>query len=101
MGARCALPRSVHGLPMTLIDHWDLFRQYVEKPPERRLELIAEINVGCLQELGRSHTPCIELTVEPRSETWNPAHAEIPPERTPNELKTVWFGSAQVRLIPQ
>lgn len=59
-------------------DHWDLFRQYVEKPPERRLELIAEINVGQLQEIGRTHNPSIELTVEPKSEDWNPAHAEIP-----------------------
>jgi len=63
---------------VSLRDHWDLFRQYVEKPPERRLELIAEINVGRLQELGRSHTPGVQLTVEPKPETWNPAHAEIP-----------------------
>ena len=61
-----------------LFDHWDLFRQYVEKPPERRLELIAEINVGRLQEVGRTHNPGIELTVELRPEPWNPAHAEIP-----------------------
>ncbi len=61
-----------------LSEHWDLFRQYVEKPPERRLELIAEINVGQLQELGRTHKPSIHLTVEPRPEAWNPAHAEIP-----------------------
>jgi hypothetical protein len=61
-----------------LRDHWDLFRQYVERPPERRLELIAEINVGRLQETGRNHSPSIELTVEPRPEPWNPAHAEIP-----------------------
>ena len=60
-------------------DHWDLFRKQVERPPERRLEWIAEINIGCLQELGRTHRPrSIELTVEPRPETWNPAHAEIP-----------------------
>ena len=62
----------------SLRDHWDLFRQYVEKPPERKLELIAEINVGRLQELGRNHNPSIELTVEPRPESWNHAHAEIP-----------------------
>jgi hypothetical protein len=63
---------------VSLRDHWDLFRQYVEKPPERKLELIAEINVGRLQELGRNHNPSIELTVEPRPESWNLAHAEIP-----------------------
>ena len=61
-----------------LSDHWDMFRQYVEKPPERRLELIAEIKVGRLQELGRTHNPSIALTVEPKPEAWNPAHAEIP-----------------------
>ena len=61
-----------------LCDHWDLFREYVEKPPERRLELISEINVDRLQEFGRTHNPSIELTVEPKPEAWNPAHAEIP-----------------------
>lgn len=63
---------------VSLRDHWDLFRQYVEKPPDRKLELIAEIKVGRLQELGRSHDPSVELTVEPKPEAWNPAHAEIP-----------------------
>src|SRR5213593_2915970 len=61
-----------------LADHWDLFRQYVERPPERRLRLIAEINVGRLQEIGLSRKPAVELTVEPKPEDWNPAHAEIP-----------------------
>ncbi len=61
-----------------LCDHWDLFRTYVEKPPERRLEMIAEINVGQLQMLGQTNNPCVELTVEPKPEAWNPAHAEIP-----------------------
>ena len=61
-----------------LCDHWEMFRGHVEKPPERRLELIAEINVGHLQELGRTHNPTIALTVEPKPELWNEAHAEIP-----------------------
>lgn len=61
-----------------LADHWDLFRQYVEKPPERRLEFIAEINVGRLQVIGRAHNPALELTVEPKPVDWNPPHAEIP-----------------------
>jgi hypothetical protein len=61
-----------------LADHWDLFREYVERPPERRLERIAEINIGRLQEIGRSRLPAVELTVEPKPEDWNPAHAEIP-----------------------
>jgi hypothetical protein len=61
-----------------LADHWDLFRQYVQKPPERWLELIAQINVGHLQRIARGHTPPVALTVEPRPVDWNPAHAEIP-----------------------
>ena len=62
----------------TLAEHWDLFRQYVQKPPERRLELIAEINVGHLQEIGRAQNPAVALTVESKPLDWNPAHAEIP-----------------------
>jgi len=61
-----------------LVDHWDLFRRYLEQPPERRLEMIGEINVGRLQELGRNYAPPVELTVEPKPEDWNTAHAEIP-----------------------
>ena len=63
---------------MLLADHWDLFRQHVERPPERCLKLFAEINVGRLQEIGRSQKPVVELSVEPKPEDWNPAHAEIP-----------------------
>jgi hypothetical protein len=63
---------------ISLAEHWDMFRKHLEKPPERRLALIGEINVGHLQTIGRSHSTPIELTVEPRAEDWNPAHAEIP-----------------------
>jgi hypothetical protein len=70
---------SVSRLAITsLAEHWDLFRQYVQKPPERLLELIAEINVGLLQEIGRAQNPEVALTVEPKAVDWNPAHAEIP-----------------------
>jgi len=61
-----------------LADHWDMFRKHVEKPPERRLELIGEINVGHLQRIGRAYNQPVELTVEAKPEDWNPAHAEIP-----------------------
>ena len=61
-----------------LADHWDLFRKHVENPPERRLEFIGEINVGQLQKIGRGYGDPTELTVEPKPEDWNPAHAEIP-----------------------
>lgn len=65
-----------------LAEHWDMFRSHVEKPPERRLEFIAEINVGKLEQIGRSHPTPIELTVEAAPEDWNPAHAEIPQDIT-------------------
>lgn len=69
---------SVSRLAVTpLADHWDLFRQHVQKPPERRLELIAQINVGYLQKIGLSQKNPVTLTVEPKPEDWNPAHAEI------------------------
>ena len=61
-----------------LEEHWDLFRNYVQRPPQRLLELIGEINVGFLQQIGRHNTPPVELTVEPKPEDWNRAHAEIP-----------------------
>ena len=72
----------------------DALRRYVEQPPERRLEMIGEINVGRLQKLGRGYATPLELTVEPKPEDWNPAHAEIPQKITrglankiPPELK--------------
>jgi len=61
-----------------LVDHWDLFRRLLEKPPERRLELIGEINVGHLQQLGNDYKHKVELTVEAKPNDSNPAHAEIP-----------------------
>ena len=65
-----------------LADHWDMFRMRMENPPERRLERIGEINVGHLQQIGRDYAHAIELTVEPKPEDWNPAHAEIPQKIT-------------------
>ena len=65
-----------------LADHWDMFRKHVEDPPERRLEVIGEIKVSRLQQIGRSYVPPVELTVEPKPEEWNPAHAEIPQKVT-------------------
>ena len=68
---------------IALSEHWDMFRKRLEKPPERRLELIGEINVGHLQEIGRGYQQPIELMVESKPEDWNPAHAEIPQRITP------------------
>lgn len=65
-----------------LSDHWDTFRNRLEKPPELRLERIGEINVGRLQEIGKSHAPAVQLTVLAKPEEWNRAHAEIPQKIT-------------------
>ena len=62
-----------------LEDTWDLFRQRVEKPPERTLERIGVINVGRLAEVGNSYEPKpTTLTVEPVPLDGYPSHAEIP-----------------------
>lgn len=61
-----------------LADHWEMFRRHVERPPQRELKRLGEINVGVLAELGASHNPPVHLTVEEKPEPWNPAHAEIP-----------------------
>lgn len=65
-----------------LAEHWDMFRFRFENPPERRLERIGEINVGHLQQIGRDYAHPIDVTVEPKPEDWNPAHAEIPQKIT-------------------
>ena len=65
-----------------LEDHWEMFRQHVQKPPERLLKLIGEINVGNLQQIGRNCILRTELTVEPDPVDWNPAHAIIPQKIT-------------------
>ena len=63
----------------SLAEHWDIFRRFVEKPPERKLELIGEIEVAQLQHLGRSHRSApTELTVEPKPLKDFPSHAVIP-----------------------
>jgi hypothetical protein len=65
-----------------LAEHWDMFRQHVQKPPQRLLRLIAEINVGSLQKIGFQGSPTVVLTVEPKPKEWNRAHAEIPQKIT-------------------
>ena len=66
-----------------LEEHWEMFQKHVAKPPQRQLLMIGEINVLRLQELGETHEPPNALTVEPRPEDWNPAHAEIPQKISP------------------
>src|SRR5688500_18355115 len=63
----------------SLSDHWDLFRRFVEKPPERKLEPIGEINVGKIHDLGKAHKEApVELTVEPDPLDGFLPHAIIP-----------------------
>jgi len=38
--------------------------------------------VGHLQQIGRNYKDPIQLTVEPKPEDWNRAHAEIPQKIT-------------------
>lgn len=63
---------------LSLDSHWDLFSEHVQKPPERLLARIGQINVGKLQSLGAEHAPATALTVEAKPVEWNSAHAEIP-----------------------
>jgi hypothetical protein len=67
---------------MPLDEHWEVFRRCVERPPERLLERIAQIAVGRLRDLGRTHRPSADITVEADPLDWNPAHAIIPGKRS-------------------
>lgn len=74
---------SVSRLAITpLEEHWEVFRRGVEKPPERLLERIAQIAVGRLSDIGRTHKPTAAITVEADPVDWNPAHAIIPGKRS-------------------
>lgn len=55
-----------------------IFHLQLNKPPDRVVIGVGEINVGQLQGLGRNHTQPIELTVVPKPTPENLAHAEIP-----------------------
>ena len=71
---------SVSRLSLCPLDEtWDLFRQRVEKPPDRNLERIGVINVGLLAEIGGNfkNNPTT-LTVEAVPLDGYLSHAEIP-----------------------
>jgi hypothetical protein len=51
-----------------------IFKRTIKSP----IVKTAEIKVGDLQDIGNTHTPSKELTVEVAPSTNNPAHAEIP-----------------------
>src|SRR3989442_1192955 len=79
---------SVRRLAVILLsEHWDMFRKHLEKPPERRLELIGEIKVGHLQTIALPHSPPRERRVERRPEDGTPAQEEIP-KKIPGGLAT-------------
>lgn len=91
---------SVSRLALTpLAEHWDLFRKHVECPPERLLERNGEINVGTLKKIGRDYQNPVELTVEPKPEEWNPAHAEIPQKIT-RGLATEIVRALKIHKLP-
>lgn len=71
---------SVSRLSITPLEEtWDLFRLHVEKPPERKLERIGEINVGILQEIGENfEANPTQLSVEPDPLDGYESHAIIP-----------------------
>ena len=73
---------SVSRLSVIPLDEtWEVFRRNVEKPPNRKLELIGEINVAHLKELGRSYEPSpMEITVEANPLEDYPSHAIVPPK---------------------
>ena len=81
----------------SLGQHWKMFSNHVQKPPARRLQFIAEINVGKLQEVGLEQESPVHLTVEPKPEDWNPAHAEIPQKVTRGLANKI---IARLRLHP-
>lgn len=69
-----------------LTDHWELFRKCVEKPPARKLEMIATITVSDLKKIAETHSKeykvkpprVIKVVVSP-NDCWSPreGHAEI------------------------
>jgi hypothetical protein len=66
-----------------LAETWDLFRQRVEKPPQRNLARIGVINIGHLAEIGRNFKDNpTTLTVEAVPLDGYPSHAEIPQQIT-------------------
>lgn len=71
---------SVSRLAITpLADQWDLLRRQVERPPERLLALLGEINVGLLQRVGTEYAVRpTHLTVEPDPLPGFASHAVIP-----------------------
>ena len=62
-----------------LEDQWELLRRHVERPPQRLLALLGEINVGALGRVGRAYVPRpTALTVEPDPLPGFLSHAVIP-----------------------
>ena len=70
---------SVSRLAITPLDQtWELFKARVENPPTRTLKQIGEINVGKMQEIGKTHPTNTHLTVVPKPLANYQSHAEIP-----------------------
>ncbi|OGV81068.1 MAG: hypothetical protein A3K19_17400 [Lentisphaerae bacterium RIFOXYB12_FULL_65_16] len=66
-----------------LEDQWELLRRHVEKPPQRLLALLGEINVGTLARIGLNYAPQpTVLTVEAAPLPEFPSHGVIPQKIT-------------------
>jgi len=63
---------------------FEIFHRDLDNP-QSKVILAGEINVGKLQDIGKSHGPPISIIVEITPSLFNPAHAEIP-QKLPRSL---------------
>jgi len=57
---------------------WDVIRRTSKRPPPRKLEFLAKINVGVLQTTGAGYNFPVSLTVQPIPLDGFPSHAVVP-----------------------
>ncbi|HCC55013.1 MAG TPA: hypothetical protein DEQ20_08850 [Desulfobulbaceae bacterium] len=67
-------------LPIT--DLLKIFHNELDRPPAAKVIAAGEINIGTMQEIGKSQDQPKVLTVEEDPLPSNPAHAEIPQKIT-------------------
>ncbi len=75
-GARTSVSR-LSILPLDEL--FKIFHRQLDRLPDKVVEKAGEINIGCLQEIGKEYFNApVELTVVADPTPENPAHAEIP-----------------------